>query len=216
MIGQFFLVSRRIKKKVKNIFTDKEDLILDIGCGDAPYYHKSIKGKIVGFDISEHESLHVRGSADMLPFKKKTFDKIISVNSFYYFKNPFSVAEGLANILKKDGKLIAVIPFFYPIHDVPHDKYRFTEYGIREILESNFEVQRVETIGGIFNIPAIMIHSLIKGGPLIFSGIAKKIAKVILIIFYPLYFIAQIFSLLDFLDKTKRFPTYYFIEARKK
>ena len=217
MIGEFFIISRRINKKIKSVFTDKSDKILDLGCGSNPKYHKSINGRILCFDKTESKITDVVGDANNLPFRANSFDKIISVNSFYYFDNPFKVVKDVHKILKNSGKLILIMPFIYPIHDAPHDKYRFTEFGIRELLKGYFYVKEIKTIGGIFNLPAVFLHSLLKGLPLVAPKKIRILIKVLAIIaLYPFYVIAQILSLLDFLDITRRWPTYYFVVAEKR
>ena len=216
MIGEFFLVSWKLNGKIKKIFTSEEDKILDLGCGSNPKYHKSIKGKIICSDIIRTKKTHVVSDADSLPFRPNSFDKIISVNSFYYFKNPFDAAKQLHSVLKNNGKLVLVLPFFYPIHDAPDDKYRFTEYGLRTLLKDGFVIESIEAIGGIFSLPAVILHSLIKGIPLLFPKEIRKFVQILAYILWPLYILAQIFSILDILDATKRFPTYYFVVARKK
>jgi len=215
MIGEFFLIKRKIKRYLVDIFNNDKDTILDLGCGEKPSYHEFIKGKIVCCDIVKNKIAHVVGDADNLPFKENSFDKIISINSFYYFKNPFSVAKDLHKILKKNGKIILVVPFFYPIHDIPFDRYRFTKYGLRTMLEKHFRVDEIKTIGGFFNMPAIILHSFIKGLPLMFPKSMRNFIKIIAYVLYPLYITAQLVSILDIFDKTDRFPTYYFVVASK-
>ena len=216
MIGEFFIIKKRIEKHLKDIFTNSDEKILDLGCGKNPYYHKIIKGKIICFDIEKSHKTHVVGDADFLPFKKNSFDRIIAVNSLYYFKNPFKVMENLAGILKANGRLIVIVPFFYPIHDKPADKYRFTEFGLRALLEDNFKVEKIEPIGGLFTLPAVIFHSLIKGLPLLAPKCLKRAVQAFAyLIFYVPYLLAQLASVLDALDKTGRFPTYYIAVAKK-
>ncbi len=216
MIGEFFIISKKIKKNIAKIFNNTNDRILDLGCGNKPSYHKHIKGKIICFDKFKNKIIHVVGDVDKLPFKANSFDKVISVNSLYYFKNPFNVVKDLHKILKKNGKLVLVLPFFYPIHDAPLDKYRFTEYGLRTLLDEYFRIEKIKPIGGIFNAPAIILHSLIKGLPLLFPKALRSFAQIIMYILYPFYILAQLISILDVFDKTERFPTYYFLVASKK
>ncbi len=216
MIGEFFLIKGKIKRLINKSFANRSDKILDLGCGSNPYYQEDIEGKIFCLDINKTSKTHLVSDADKLPFRPNSFDKVVSVNSFYYFKNPFNVVKSVHNILKKDGKLILIVPFFYPIHDAPDDKYRFTEYGLRTLLENDFRIERIETIGGIFNLPAVMLHSLIKGIPLLFPKEIRKFIQILTYILWPFYIIAQLFSILDVLDITRRFPTYYFVVAKKK
>lgn len=213
---EFFIIKSKIRSLLKISLRNKDDNILDLGCGPNPYYHKDINGHIVCLDKKRTKTIHIVSDADNLPFKPNSFDNVISVNSFYYFKNPFEVVKSVYKILKKDGKLILVVPFFYPIHDAPDDKYRFTEYGLRTLLEEYFKIEKIETIGGIFNLPAIVLHSLMKGLPLIAPKSIRNFVQLLAYILYPLYIIAQIISILDIFDKTERFPTYYFVVAEKK
>jgi len=216
MIGDFFIIKNKIKNLINSEFNNKNDKVLDLGCGSNPYYHKGFKGNIICLDIKKTSKTHIVSDADKLPFKPNSFDKIISINSFYYFNNPFNVIKSINKILKKDGKLVLVVPFFYPIHDAPDDKYRFTEYGLRTILEEDFKIEKIETIGGIFNMPAVILHSLIKGIPLLFPKEIRKFIQILAYVLWPVYIIAQLFSILDVLDRTSRYPTYYFVVAGKK
>jgi len=216
MIGDFFIIKNKIKNLINYEFNGKNDKVLDLGCGSNPHYHKGFKGKIICLDINKTSKTHIVSDADKLPFKPSSFDKVISVNSFYYFNNPFNVVKSINKILKKGGKLVLVLPFYYPIHDAPDDKYRFTEYGLRAVLEEDFKIERIETIGGIFNHPAVILHSLIKGIPLLFSKNIRKFVQILTYILWPVYILAQMFSILDIFDITKRFPTYYFVVAEKK
>lgn len=214
---EFFLIKKKIKKKLKDIFEDKQDLVLDLGCGKKPYYHKFIKGRLICSDIKKSETTNLVCNSHSIPFKKEKFDKVLCINSFYYFSNPFIAINEIHRILKKDGKLILILPFIYPIHDAPTDKYRFTEYGIRNLLKDKFKIEKIKTMGGIFNLPAVVLHSLIKGIPLLSPKYLKSIVKIITtIVLYPFYLFFQLFSLLDFLDITKRWPTYYFVIVSKK
>ena len=39
----------------------------------------------------------------------------------------------------------------WPLHYEPHDYYRFTKYGLAEILKDDFKVVHSEKIGGLFS-----------------------------------------------------------------
>ncbi|MCH8003550.1 MAG: class I SAM-dependent methyltransferase [Nanoarchaeota archaeon] len=216
MLGEFFLIRGKILRLLEGLFKNS-DIILDIGCGEKPYYHKSIKANIVCTDIRQTKKTQVICDAMSLPLKKSKFDGVICVSSLYYYKNPFQAIKQISNVLKKNGKLALVTPFIYPIHDAPYDKYRFTKYGLREILKNEFDVKKIKAIGGIFNLATVFFHSLIKGVPLIApKSIRKTVSFLTIIVFYPFYIVAQLISLLDFLDRSDRWPTYYFTIATKK
>ena len=214
MLGEFFIIKNKIKCLIESTFNKKGN-VLDLGCGEYPYYQKYITGSIVSLDIKKTSKTHLISDADKLPFKQNSFDKVVSVNSFYYFNNPFNVVESIHKILKKNGKFVLVLPFFYPVHDAPTDKYRFTEYGLRALLENKFKIERLEVIGGIFTLPSVLLHSLIKGIPLLFPKGIRGLVQVLTYALWPFYIAAQLVSILDLLDRTRRFPTYYFVVAGK-
>ena len=181
MLGEFFLIRGKILRLLEGLFKNS-DIILDIGCGEKPYYHKSIKANIVCTDIRQTKKTQVICDAMSLPLKKSKFDGVICVSSLYYYKNPFQAIKQISNVLKKNGKLALVTPFIYPIHDAPYDKYRFTKYGLREILKNEFDVKKIKAIGGIFNLATVFFHSLIKGVPLIAPKSIRKTVSFLTII----------------------------------
>jgi len=217
MIEEFFIKKKQFEKYIRRVFTSDGDKILDIGCGKKSYYHRLLRGKIVCLDIKRSDITHIIGNADFLPFKNGSFDKVITVNALYYFKNTLGIIKDISKILKNNGRLVIITPFLYPIHDIPDDKYRFTEYGIGELLKEDFDIKYIKTVGGIFNLPAVFFHSLVKGIPLTMPKNIRKIVGLFsIMIFYPFYIMAQLISLFDFLDKSRRWPTYYFVVAVKK
>ena len=143
MLGEFFIIKKRVLALLKWRFKNS-DVVLDIGCGEKPYYQQSIKAKIVCVDIKHTEKVHVVCDAMSLPLKKSSFDGIICVNSLYYCSNPFMTIKEFSSILRKNGKLVLIMPFMYPIHDAPEDKYRFTEYGIKELLKEDFIIKEIK------------------------------------------------------------------------
>ena len=215
MLGEFFIIKKSILSLLKGKFK-ASDIVLDIGCGESPYYRQSIDAEIICADVSKNKKIDIVCDAMNLPFKKSKFDGVICVNSLYYHSNPFKSIKEFSNVLKKNGKLVIITPFIYPIHDAPDDKYRFTEHGIIELLKNEFTVKEIKAVGGIFNLPAVFLHSLIKGIPLIVPNQVKRTAKFLtIIILYPFYILAQLISLLDILDKSGRWATYYFTIAVK-
>lgn len=217
LYGEVFFLRRRIKKCMESIFDRENDKILDIGCGDRPFYKEVIKGKVYGFDIIPSDYTHFVGNADNLPFKPKMFDKVILANSLYYFENPFKVIESIHSILKPKGILFISVPFFYPIHDIPDDKYRFTEFGLRTMLKDKFDIKKIESIGGFFTIPSVIIHSLLKGIPLVAPKPLKTISKIaVYSIFYIPYLLSQVIGIIDVIERSKRWTTYYIVIAVKK
>ena len=213
----FYRAKRIIANKIKDVFNNPQDKILDIGSGISPWYHPIVKGSITKFDsIEDKHHIDVTGRMENLPFDSESFDKIICINALYYSSNPQKTFSEISRVLKKNGKVLIVTPFMYPIHDAPHDKFRFTEYAFESLFAGTCSDIEITPVGGIFSIPLMLVRSLIKGTPLIFPKFLRKIVMIFLIILMlPIYALSQLLTALDFADNSRRWPTYYIVVAKK-
>ena len=186
----FLVINARMRRLWGGLFSSR-DRVLDVGCGDHPSYHRFIPGGIVCADKAASAKAHVLSDAHALPFRDSSFDGLVCVNSLYYYADSRSA--------------------------IKEDKYRFTEYGLRELLRKEFVVERIVPVGGVFSVGVVMVHSLRKGIPLLVPGKMRRVVRGLcaLVFFIPALF-AETFSLLDALDRTGRWPVYYFTVARRK
>lgn len=66
----------------------------------------------------------------------------------------------MARILSRNGKLIMNVPFFYWLHEEPHDYYRYTEFALRRFVEvSGMRLVELVPMGGA---PEIMVDIFAK------------------------------------------------------
>lgn len=130
--------------------TDLSGFTLDLGCGGARY-EKYFPNRI-GFDIQPGPKVDVVGDAHNLPFKDEKFDNILCTEALEHLHSPHIVIAEMERVLKRGGKLILSTRFIFPLHDIPHDYYRFTKYGLRylfkdwEILELREETNTIEGV----------------------------------------------------------------------
>ena len=100
-----------------------EDRILDIGCGGGMTLNRmsamSANGHLTGVDYSpvsvqESGKLNaqdiatgkmevIEASVEAMPFAEDTFDKIITVESFYFWPSPLENLKEVRRVLKKGG-----------------------------------------------------------------------------------------------------------------
>lgn len=100
-----------------------KDSILDIGCGGGMTLkrmsERAKEGHLTGVDYSpvsvqESKRLNeadmksgkmeiIEASVEAMPFAEDTFDKIITVESFYFWPNPSENLKEVYRVLKKDG-----------------------------------------------------------------------------------------------------------------
>jgi hypothetical protein len=73
-------------------------LILDVGAGKRTTYLDNV----VNYETVAYDSTDVLGVADILPFKDKSFDAIITVAALEHVKDPFRCSREMSGVLKKE------------------------------------------------------------------------------------------------------------------
>jgi len=193
--------------------------LYDFGCGEKPYeeYFKKYCADYIGVDwaSSQHQT-KADIIADLnkeLPIKSEIADTIISLSVLEHLSEPNTMLNEAYRILKKDGTLIISVPFMWHVHEAPHDYYRFTEFGLRHILEkSNFKNIQIYACTKFWTTWFIKLNyqlvSKIKG---------NKIKKIILgMIIKPMTYLHQIIAkILDKLWYSEEETQSYWVIAKK-
>ena len=106
----------------------EDDRVLDIGCGGGATLHrmaeKVTSGHVTGVDysdvsvetsrrnneknISSGKMDVLEGSVENLPFADDSFDKIITVESFYFWPDPQENLKEVRRVLKEGGTFLLV------------------------------------------------------------------------------------------------------------
>jgi len=128
--------------------------LLDLGCGNQPYAHiYEPRAKcIIALDYSrrsaDYRGHFLRGTAMELPFANGVFDAIICTEVLEHVPRPSELASEVARVITPGGLLIVTVPFLHGLHEIPHDYFRFTQWGLRALLEDEFEILAIEARGG--------------------------------------------------------------------
>lgn len=126
--------------------------VLDIGCGNKPYYplFKNITGYI-GCDIvqSDQNAVDIICEANQIPLEAESFDTVFSTQTIEHVFDHHGLVREAFRLLKKGGYFIVSGPMYWPLHEEPYDFYRFTKYGFTKLLEkAGFEIIEVNENGG--------------------------------------------------------------------
>lgn len=128
--------------------------VLDVGVGTG-YTTSNIKCA-VGIDLNinmlrqavgNYQGSLVLGDAFYAPFKRLSFDTIISAGSLHYFRDPSTVLRLFNTLLKPQGIFMSVTPRLRVLKPLVHI---FSREDLRQLFEdAGFRVEFLENLRGI-------------------------------------------------------------------
>ena len=126
--------------------------VLDVGSGGASYRQFFAPDTTtVTFDISLYGRPTVIGSALEMPFRSASFDSVVSTQTLEHLANPFRAISEMNRVLKPSGCLLITAPQTWPEHMAPHDYFRFTRFGLEQVMhESGLAIEQFRPCGGFF------------------------------------------------------------------
>ena len=74
-------------------------------------------------------------------FRDGTFDFVFMMEVLEHVRDPHVALSEIQRVLKPGGKMLMSTPFVFEAHDVPHDYYRFTRFGLRYLLRDFASVE---------------------------------------------------------------------------
>ncbi|HEY3235718.1 MAG TPA: class I SAM-dependent methyltransferase [Polyangiaceae bacterium] len=90
---------------------------------------------------------------ERLPFPDASFDTVLCVQVLEHTPRPADLVMELARVLKNDGVLILSAPFSFRLHEEPHDYFRFSPHGLRELCaRAGLEIVHIEPMGGLWTL----------------------------------------------------------------
>ena len=147
--------------------------LLDLGCGHVPLYETYRDLVTENICVDWENTLHQNGFIDLyvdlnrtLPFEDASFDTILLTDVLEHIPGPGRLICEIARLLRPSGKFILGVPFFYWLHEEPHDYYRYTEYALRRFCQLNrLHILELHPYGGLPDILVDLISKGIEGLP---------------------------------------------------
>jgi SAM-dependent methyltransferase len=159
--------------------------MLDIGCGNKPFeevFRESVSAHF-GCDVvqSSESRADVICSATDLPFKDESFGTVLITQVIEHVADHQAMLREAFRVLEGNGVLILSGPMYWPLHEEPHDFFRFTEHGFRFILQKiRFESIKIVNNGGKWALCGqVIIHTISNtrlNRPILIRGINRLFA----------------------------------------
>lgn len=148
--------------------------LLDVGCGEAPYRTmvSPAVSRYVGVDVARRsEWVRCCCSALALPFLPARFDTVFCTEVLEHLPDPRVALAEVYRVLRPGGCLILSVPQLYWVHEAPFDFYRFTRYGLAELLgeQGRFEIVYEAPVGNssdaVIDVLSKMLYVWLIEGP---------------------------------------------------
>ncbi len=142
IVNPFYFVRRGLYLAICEYAQPVRGKVLDLGCGSKPYRSLFSTQDYVGIDIENPGHSHANEAIDLfydgkrIPFPDSTFDFVFSSEVVEHIECLDQVMGEIERVLKPGGQVLLTAPFVWSEHELPHDYRRFTQNGLRALLES--------------------------------------------------------------------------------
>jgi len=147
-INPSFFCRLGLIKNIRKLSNNITGITLDVGCGSKPY-EREFKNvtQYIGLDteLSGHnhkdENIDVYYNGSEIPFQDESFESVVCFEVIEHTSKPENLIKEIKRVLKTNGVLLLTTPFIWDEHEQPYDFFRFTSFGLINILlENGFEV----------------------------------------------------------------------------
>jgi SAM-dependent methyltransferase len=193
--------------------------VLDIGCGNKPYYtfFEGRNSSYIGCDVvqSSHNIVDVICLATEIPLADNSKDTVFTTQVIEHVADHRKLLSEAFRILKPGGNLIVSGPMCWEHHEEPYDFFRFTKYGFDYILkEAGFETLEIKANGGKWALVGQVFLNSIRAS-FKKKSFKRKFIKALYFIFRIKWIVNIFFGWLDKADKDYSATLNFVVVAKK-
>jgi SAM-dependent methyltransferase len=180
-----YVPRQALLKAIKECMPQFQGRVLDVGCGQMPYREMMLQANqnitsYLGLDLRS-SSVHDTSIADLhwdgnnIPLDENSIDTALATEVLEHSFSPTKTLLEINRVLKPGGLFFFTVPFIWPLHETPHDAYRYTPFSLKlHLEEAAFTNTNIRSLGGWHTSFAQMIGLWLKEGGL--SRWERKIA----------------------------------------
>jgi SAM-dependent methyltransferase len=134
---------------------------LDIGCGYQPYRPLVTQPpasvvRYIGMDLGPASGVQhgdvvpeVEWDGISMPLDSGSIDSAMATEVLEHCPDPLIVLREAHRVMRPGGVLFVTVPYLWPIHNPPHDEYRYTPFAMERLLaQAGFGTIVVRPMGG--------------------------------------------------------------------
>lgn len=131
--------------------------VLDVGCGRSPYRKlllspPSRAEKYLGLDFVNPQYTtrpDLAWEGKDIPLDAEQVDSAMATEVLEHSPEPAAMLGEVVRVLRPGGFFFMTVPFLWPLHDVPHDHFRYTPFTLERLLRAaGFRRVEVKALGG--------------------------------------------------------------------
>ena len=135
---------------------------LDAGSGRSPWRSRlASRGiEVLSLDVEDRsgEVDIVADLQDMPVVPDASVGTVLCTQVLEHVPRPWDALAEIERVLEPGGYLILSVPHLSMLHEVPHDYYRFTRYGLSSLLEGRgFRILQILESGGLVSFLAHLL-----------------------------------------------------------
>jgi len=178
-----------LERSLRAVAPQAHGRLLDVGCGDKAY-EPWFRPFVVSYIGVEHAATFARtdasarGGPDVIyggatmPFRDASFDTVLSVQVLEHTPRPAALMAEMRRVLAPGGILILTAPFQFRLHEQPHDYFRYSPHGLRQLCEDvGLEVFEVLPQGSLWTVIGHKLNSFLGLRVARIGQLAQKMGK---------------------------------------
>jgi SAM-dependent methyltransferase len=122
--------------------------VLDVGCGDMPYYplFAELAEEYVGTDVEPGPHVRYVCPVERLELPDRSFDLVLCTQVLEHVREPHLALREICRVLKPGGQAFVTTHGVWPFHPYPADYNRWTQQGLEALFDDTESLTLVELV----------------------------------------------------------------------